>query len=83
VDERIARPDLGELLRVLATQELLNEFLTRAAAAVRAESVGQITYCALPPEQVDWTRFDVAARSRSAPLPLGTRSINGSSGTGP
>jgi hypothetical protein len=59
--ERIARPDLGSLLRAKATQELLNEFLARAATAARAEFGGQITYCALPTEQVDWTGFDVAA----------------------
>jgi hypothetical protein len=59
--ERIARPDLGGLLRAEATQQLLNEFLARAAAAVRPEFGGQITYCALPAEQVDWTVFDVAA----------------------
>jgi len=58
--ERIARPDLGGLLRAKATQELLNEFLARAATAVRAEFGGPITYCALPTEQVDWTGFDVA-----------------------
>jgi len=40
---------------------LLNEFLARAAAGVRAEFGGQITYCALPAEQVDWAGFDVAA----------------------
>ncbi|GAA5198247.1 hypothetical protein GCM10023322_71180 [Rugosimonospora acidiphila] len=61
VPERIARPDLDVLLRAEATQESLDEFLARTAAAVRAEFGGQITYCALPTEQVDWTRFDVAA----------------------
>jgi len=59
VPERIARPDLDGLLRAEATQELLDEFLARAAAAVRPEFGGQITYCALPTERVDWTRFDV------------------------
>jgi hypothetical protein len=35
VPERIARPDLDRFLRAPATQESLNEFLARAAAAVR------------------------------------------------
>lgn len=34
VPERIARPDLDSFLRAPATQESLNEFLARAAAAV-------------------------------------------------
>jgi hypothetical protein len=61
VAERITRPDLGDLLRAAATQERLNEFVARAATAARAEFGGPITYCALPPEQVDWTGFDVVA----------------------
>jgi hypothetical protein len=61
VPERIARPDLYSFLCAEATQQLLNEFLARAVAAVRPEFGGQITYCALPTEQVDWTGFDVAA----------------------
>jgi hypothetical protein len=61
VPERIARPDLDSLLRAEATQQLLQEYLARAVAAVRPEFGGQITYCALPTEQVDWEAFDVAA----------------------
>jgi hypothetical protein len=61
VPERIARPDLDSLLRAETTQRLLNDYLARAAAAVRPEFGGQITYCALPTERVDWTGFDVAA----------------------
>ncbi len=61
VPERIARPDLDSLLRAQATQESLNQFLARAAAAVRPEFAGPVTYCALLTEQVDWTEFDVAA----------------------
>lgn len=61
VPERIARPDLYSFLRTQAAQESLNQFLARAAAAVRPVFGGQITYCALMTEQVDWTRFDVAA----------------------
>jgi hypothetical protein len=60
VPARIARPDLGDLLRAEKTQELLNAFLGRAATAARAEFGGPIAYCALLTEQVDWTRFDVA-----------------------
>jgi hypothetical protein len=60
VPERIAHPDLGDLLRAEETQELLNQFLARAVTAVRPEFGGHITYCALPTEQVDWTGFDVA-----------------------
>ena len=60
VPERIASPDLESLLRAPAAQESLNEFLARAAAAVRPRFGGQITYCALPTEQVDWTGYDVA-----------------------
>jgi hypothetical protein len=60
VAERITRPDLSEAVRARATQESLNEFLARAAAAVRPEFGGPITYCALPTEKVDWTGFDVA-----------------------
>jgi hypothetical protein len=58
--ERIARPDLGRLLRAAQSQQRLNRFLARAAAAVRADFDGQVTYCALPTEQVDWRAFDVA-----------------------
>jgi hypothetical protein len=61
VPERIALPDLGTFLRAQATQQRLNEFLARAAAAVRPVFGGQVTYCALMTEQVDWTGFDVAA----------------------
>lgn len=61
VYERIAQPDLDSSLRAAATQQSLNEYLARAAAAVRPEFGGQLTYCALPTEQVDWTEFDVAA----------------------
>lgn len=61
VPERIARPDLGVWLRAEATQESLNEFLARVTPAVRQEFGGQITYCALPTEQVDWAGFEVAA----------------------
>ena len=61
VPERIARPDLRDLLRAPATQERLNEFLARVTAAVRPEFGGHITYGALLGEQVDWTEFDVAA----------------------
>ena len=58
--ERIARPDLGRLLRAADSQQRLNRFLARTAAAARADFDGQITYCALPTEQVDWRPFDVA-----------------------
>jgi hypothetical protein len=61
VPERIGLPDLGTFLLAAATQQRLNEYLARAAAAVRPVFGGQITYCALPAEQVDWTGFDVAA----------------------
>ena len=61
VPERIARPDLDNLLRAEAAQQLLHGYLARAAAAVRPEFGGQITYCALPTERVDWTAFDVVA----------------------
>ncbi len=61
VYELIAQPDLDSSLRAAATQQSLNEYLVRAAAAVRPEFGGQLTYCALPTEQVDWTEFDVAA----------------------
>ena len=61
VPERIALPGLGAFLHAGATQQRLNEYLARAAAAVRPVFGGQITYCALMTEQVDWTGFDVAA----------------------
>lgn len=61
VPERIALPDLGRLLRAEAAQRSVNEYLARAAAAVRPRFGGPLTYCALPTEQVDWTGFDVAA----------------------
>ena len=61
VPERIALPDLGTFLLAAATQQRLNEYLARAAAAVRPVFGGQITYCALMTEHVDWTGFDVAA----------------------
>lgn len=61
VPERIALPDLDSLLHAQATQQSLHEYLCRAAAAVRPAFGGQITYCALPTERVDWTRFDVVA----------------------
>jgi len=61
VYERIARPDLDSFLRAEATQQSLNEYLARATAAARPVFGGQLTYCALPTEQVDWTGFDVAA----------------------
>jgi hypothetical protein len=60
VPERIARPDLDRQLRAAAAQESLNDFLARAAAATRSVFGGPITYCALPSERVDWTRFDLA-----------------------
>jgi hypothetical protein len=61
VSERIGRPDLGGLLHAEATQRSVNEFLARAAAAVRPVFGGSITYCSLPTERVDWSGFDVAA----------------------
>jgi hypothetical protein len=61
VPERIALPDLDGFLRAAATQRAVNEYLARAAAAVRPTFGGQLTYCALPTERVDWTGFDVAA----------------------
>jgi hypothetical protein len=48
------------LLRATPTQQHLNQFLRRAVTAVRPEFDGQITYCALLTEQVDWRAFDVA-----------------------
>jgi hypothetical protein len=61
VPERIALPDLDSFLRAEATQRLVNRYLARATAAVRPRFGGQLTYCALPTERVDWTGFDVAA----------------------
>jgi hypothetical protein len=58
--DRIAQPDIGPLLRAAVSQQRLNQFLIRAAMAVRPEFDGQITYCALPTERVDWRAFDVA-----------------------
>jgi hypothetical protein len=49
VPERIARPDRDSLLRAPATRQLLNEFLARAAAAVRPDFGGKI-----PCSASDW-----------------------------
>lgn len=61
----------GERLRTMATadldwwmslgpvQERLNEFLAEAAAAVRTEFAGRVTYASAPWESVDWTPFDI------------------------
>ncbi|HEY1012940.1 MAG TPA: hypothetical protein VGE07_09585 [Herpetosiphonaceae bacterium] len=38
---------------------LINAFLGRAAARVRAHFGGKITYAAMPFEQVDWAPFDI------------------------
>lgn len=37
----------------------LRDYLTRTAATVRRVFHGPITYAALPPERVDWDRFDI------------------------
>ncbi|MEH1017100.1 hypothetical protein V6U90_28885 [Micromonospora sp. CPCC 206060] len=61
LDERTAllsRPDrLRELVPTIPPR--LNAFLAEAAALVRKDFGGRISYAALPSERVDWTPFDV------------------------
>lgn len=44
-----------------AVPALMNAFLGKAIAAVRAEFAGRIGYASLPFEGVDWTPFDIVA----------------------
>ncbi len=39
----------------------VNEFLARAVAVVRERFGGPVTYASIPPEQVDWTPFDIVS----------------------
>jgi hypothetical protein len=48
-----------ELIPALAAR--VNAFLGSAVAAVREHFGGRITYAAIPPERVDWTRFDITS----------------------
>jgi hypothetical protein len=50
---------LREILRRGAYNAPLNAFLARATGAVREVFNGQVTYAALPFEQVDWEMFDI------------------------
>ncbi|SCE93772.1 hypothetical protein GA0074695_2288 [Micromonospora viridifaciens] len=60
LDERLtllSRPDqLRELVPTIPPK--LNAFLAEAAAQVRKDFGGRISYAALPSERVDWTPFD-------------------------
>jgi hypothetical protein len=48
-----------ELIASLSTR--INDFLSEAAAAVRKNFHGRITYAAVPLERVDWTPFDLVS----------------------
>lgn len=48
-----------ELITELSRE--LNDFLGKAVTTIRDRFAGQITYCAVPLERVDWTLFDVVA----------------------
>ena len=56
--KRLASPKLWEVIRTGAQNAPLNAFLSRAAAVVRAEFHGPVTYASLPFESVDWSPFD-------------------------
>jgi hypothetical protein len=60
-DERLGlllgQPDRRERLTEVSAH--LNDFLSEAVAMVREHFHGKITYCAIPLERVDWTRFDI------------------------
>jgi hypothetical protein len=48
-----------ELIPELAAR--VDAFLGDAVAAVREHFGGRVTYAAIPPERVDWTRFDIVS----------------------
>jgi hypothetical protein len=41
--------------------EQVNEFLGKAVGLVREHFRGRVTYAAIPPDQVDWTPFDIVS----------------------
>jgi hypothetical protein len=53
------RPETRALLAGLPAR--INDFLARAAAAVRQRFGGRITYASVPLEGVDWTPFDIVS----------------------
>jgi len=59
--ERIEHPGFIEHIRAGAHNAPLNEFLRRAAEAVRAVFAGPLTYASVIFESVDWSRFDFVA----------------------
>jgi hypothetical protein len=59
--ERIQNPRLIEQIRAGTHDAPLNEFLGRAADAVRAVFAGPLTYASVFMEAVDWSRFDFVA----------------------
>lgn len=56
--ERLASKSLPQIIRSGAHNAPLNAFLGRAAATVRREFHGPLTYASLPFESVDWKPFD-------------------------
>ncbi|WP_433476094.1 hypothetical protein ACQPZP_03045 [Spirillospora sp. CA-142024] len=62
-DERLGlllgRPDSAERFTEVGTH--LNDFLGEAVGMVRERFRGKVTYCAIPFERVDWTRFDITS----------------------
>jgi hypothetical protein len=64
VDERLALllSDPGRRSEKLAeVNARVSDFLPTAVAAVRQRFLGQVTYCAIPFERVDWTLFDIVS----------------------
>jgi hypothetical protein len=61
IDDRVARllsdPDRPQ--RMAAMNAHLDSFLREAASIVRARFSGDVTYAAIPFEQVDWELFDI------------------------
>jgi hypothetical protein len=52
-------PAIRDAIRSGADHQLLNAYLARASAAVRAEFHGPVSYASLPFERVDWDMFDI------------------------
>lgn len=50
-------PDMRERLGELSAR--VNAFLAEAVAGVRERFGGKVTYASIPPENVDWTPFDI------------------------
>lgn len=60
IDKLLARdPEMFQALAGLPAR--INDFLARAVALVRERFGGPVTYASVPPEQVDWTPFDIVS----------------------